>query len=135
LNAVDIVVGIIFKDNKFLVEKRKAREKIDPGIVCLPGGHIELNETKEKALKREMKEELNIDIKKLQFIKKDFWIANNGEKQNIFYYRILDYEGKPICKEAKEIIWIENIEELNIESDRTVIEEIRKEKLKNVKNN
>ena len=67
MKTVDVVVGIIFKGKKFLIEKRKLNEKRDPGIVCLPGGHVELNESRKHALKREMKEELGIKVKKLKF--------------------------------------------------------------------
>lgn len=121
METVDVVVGIILKNNKFLVEKRKFNEKIDPGIVCLPGGHVESNETKEEALKREMKEELNIDVKKLKFLKKDFWIASNGERQNTYYYLILNYEGELLCKTAREINWIEDVNKLDIRIDRDAI--------------
>ena len=59
MKTADIVIGLIFKDKKFLVEKRKSNEKIDPGLAVFPSGHVEVNETKEEALKIEMKEELN----------------------------------------------------------------------------
>jgi hypothetical protein len=44
LEAVGVVVGIVVKGNKFLVERRRLDETIDPGIVCLPAG--QLNPTK-----------------------------------------------------------------------------------------
>jgi mutator protein MutT len=126
LKAVDIVCGIIFKDDKFLIERRKKDEIIDPNLAVLPGGHVEENESKEQALKREMKEELDIKVKKSKFIKKDFWIASNGEKQNIYYYLILDYDGKPTCKAAEELVWIKNVKDLDTEVDRKVIEKLIK---------
>lgn len=129
MKIVDVVSGIFFKDGKFLIEKRKMNEKIDPGLACFPAGHIKSFENKEDALKREMKEELNIKIKKIKFIKRDFWIASNGENQNLYYYLILEYEGKPVCKTAKKLIWTENVEDLDTEVDRKVIEYIRNKKL------
>jgi len=126
LKAVDIICGIIFKDDKFLIERRKKDEIIDPNLVVLPGGHVEENENREHALKREMKEELDIEVKKLKFIKKDFWVASNGEKQNIYYYLILNYDGKPICKTAEELVWTKNVKDLDTEVDRKVIEKLIK---------
>ncbi len=126
MKSVDVVSGILFKDKKFLIEKRKFNEKLDPGITCLPGGHVEPFEDKEKALIREMKEELDIKVKKLKFIKKDSWIASNGENQNLYYYLILDYDGEPICKTAEELIWTENVKDLDTEVDRKVIEKMIK---------
>ncbi len=134
MKAVDVVVGVIFKDNKFLVERRRTDEKIDPGIICLPGGHVELNESKEDAFKREMREELNIEVKKSEFLKKDFWIASNGERQNVYYYLVTSYEGDPTSKTAKEIIWIENTDELDILDDRNAIEKVRMKRIKDIIN-
>jgi len=71
LEDVDVVVGIILNGKKFLVERRGLDEKIDPGIVCLPGGHVKINESKEEALKREMHEELGI---KLQIMKESRFV-------------------------------------------------------------
>ena len=134
MKTVDVVVGIIFKDNKFLVERRKTDEKIDPGIICLPGGHVELNENKEDALKREMREELNIEIKESEFLKKDLWIASNGERQNVYYYLVANYVGEPTSETAKEIIWVENTDELATLSDRNAMEKVRMKRIKDIVN-
>ena len=134
MKTVDVVVGIIFKDNKFLVERRKTDEKIDPGIICLPGGHVELNENKEDALKREMREELNIEIRESEFLKKDLWIASNGERQNVYYYLVTSYEGEPTSETAKEIIWVENTDELATLSDRNAMEKVRMKRIKDIIN-
>jgi len=94
LKEVDVVVGIILNGNKFLVERRRLDEKVDPGIVCLPGGHVKNCESKEEALKREMREELGIRVKGLKFICKNLYIADNTERQNAYCYLVTDYEGK-----------------------------------------
>ena len=125
MKNADIVIGIIFNGNKFLIEKRKQDEKLDPGLAMFPLGHVEKNETREEALKREMKEELNIKVKRMKFIKKDFWTASNGEKQNLYYYLISEYEGNPVCRAAKELIWTENVNELDTDVDRKVIEKLK----------
>jgi 8-oxo-dGTP diphosphatase len=121
LEDVDVVVGIILNGNKFLVERRSLDEKVDPGIVCLPGGHVKINESKEEALKRELREELDIEVKGTKFVCKNFYIASNGEKQNAYCFLVTDYEGKPVCKSAQEIFWEENIENLSLEVDRKTI--------------
>jgi len=60
LKNVDIVVGVVLNGDKFLVERRSLDEKLDPGVVCLPGGHVRIGESREEALKRELYEELGI---------------------------------------------------------------------------
>ena len=125
LENVDVVVGIILNGNKFLVERRRLDEKIDPGIVCLPGGHVKTNESKEEALKRELQEELGIEVKGLKFICKNFYIASNGERQNAYCFLVTGYEGKPVCKSAHEVFWEDNVENLSLEVDRKTITKLR----------
>jgi len=125
LEEVDVVVGIILSGNKFLVERRRLDEKVDPGIVCLPGGHVKINESKEEALERELREELGITVRKLKFLCKNFYIASNGERQNAYCFFVTDYEGKPVSKSAQEIFWEDNIENLSLEVDRKTIMKLR----------
>ena len=125
MKEVDVVIGIILKGNKFLVERRRLDEKVDPGIVCLPGGHVRKDESREEALKREMREELGIEVKGLSFVCKSFYIASNVERQNSYCYIVTDYEGEPLCKSAQEIFWEGNIENLNLEVDRKTIKKLR----------
>ena len=125
LEDVDVVVGIILNGNKFLVERRRLDEKVDPGIVCLPGGHVKINESKEEALKRELREELGIEVKGLKFVCKNFYVASNGERQNAHCFLVTDYKGNPVCKSAQEIFWEDNIENLSLEVDRKTIMKLR----------
>lgn len=120
-----VVVGIVTKGNKFLVERRRLDEKIDPGIVCLPAGHVDDGEGLEDALKREMMEELGITVKEIQFVCKNFYVASNGEKQHAYCYRIVDYEGEPTCKEAQEVFWEEDINKMSIDIDKKTLENMR----------
>ena len=45
--TVDVVVGILLKGDKFLVERRRLDEEIDPRVVCLPGGHVKIGESRD----------------------------------------------------------------------------------------
>lgn len=122
---VDVVVGIILKGDKFLVERRRLTEKVDPGIVCLPGGHVRAHESMEEALKREMREELGIEVKGFRFVCKNFYIASNGERQNAYCFLITDYEGEPVCRSAQEIFWEDDISSLSLEVDRKTIAKMK----------
>ena len=60
--TIYVVAAIIRnKDNKYLITQRLPDAKY-AGYWEFPGGTIEDGETPEKALVRELKEELNIDI-------------------------------------------------------------------------
>ena len=98
LETVNVVVGIVVKGNRFLVERRRMDKKVDPGIVCLPAGHVNPDENLEDALKREMFEELGIKVNEMRFVCRNYYVASNGERQHADCYRIVDFEGEPVCK-------------------------------------
>jgi len=56
-----VTAAILIKDNKILIAKRKINDKL-AGKWEFPGGTIEDGETPEECLKREMKEEFDIDV-------------------------------------------------------------------------
>jgi len=58
---IDVTCAIIVNDNKVLVAQRSEKMNL-PLKWEFPGGKIEQNETAENCLKREIKEELNIEI-------------------------------------------------------------------------
>ena len=126
MNEVDVVVGILLKGNKFLVEHRGPDEQVDPDIFCLPGGHVKQHESKEEALRREMREELGIEVEKVKFVCRNFYVASNGEKQNAYCYLITKYGGIPTSKSAERIFWEDNIENLSLEVDRRTIHKLGK---------
>jgi 8-oxo-dGTP diphosphatase len=125
LNEVKVVVGILLKGNKFLVEHRSPDEKVDPDIVCLPGCHVELKEGNEEALRREMREELGIEVEKVRFVCRNFYVASNGEKQNAYCYLITEYSGEPTSRSAKKVYWESDIGNLSLEVDRKTIRTLR----------
>jgi len=125
LTEVDVVIGIILKGSKFLVEHRSLDEEVDPDIVCLPGGHVKPNESKEQALKREMYEELGIEVEGLKLVCRSFYVASNGERQNAYCFLVTSYQGDPVSKSAEEIFWEDNIENLSLEVDREIILKLR----------
>jgi ADP-ribose pyrophosphatase len=59
---------IINDKNEVLLVKRSNASKTEPGMWSRPGGTVEFGETVEEALKREIKEELDIEIEVLSFL-------------------------------------------------------------------
>jgi mutator protein MutT len=66
LNAAAATVAIIRNEKEELLFVRR---KFDPakGLLDLPGGFVDLGETAEHAIKREVKEELNLEVTSLSF--------------------------------------------------------------------
>ncbi|NSW92570.1 MAG: NUDIX domain-containing protein [Firmicutes bacterium] len=57
---VKVTAALIVKDNQILIAKRKSNAKL-ANKWEFPGGKIEAGETPEECLRRELKEELNIN--------------------------------------------------------------------------
>lgn len=66
MKTIKVVAAIIKKGSEVLITKRNYGEFKD--MWEFPGGKIEQGETKEEALHREIKEELEIEIDNLSFL-------------------------------------------------------------------
>ena len=65
---IDVVAAVIQnEEGKILIAQRNLK-KSQGGLWEFPGGKIEPNETKEEAIIREIKEEMDIDIEAKKFI-------------------------------------------------------------------
>lgn len=71
--------------------------------MCLPRGHVRRHENLTDAVKREMSEELGIEVKEFRFVCKNRYVASNGEKQNTYCYLIENYSGELVWKSTQEI--------------------------------
>lgn len=102
---------IIINKEKILLIKRAENEDSHKGKWSIPGGGIEFNETKEEALRREIKEELNCDIKWFKpFSEFEYKMPKILVKATYFYGEI---KGKiKLSKEHSEYNWFTK-EEIN----------------------
>lgn len=98
--------GAIVRDNKILLVKHGALKKWQ-----IPGGLMELNESIETTIKREIKEELNIDIevdKLISVQSSPEWVGEfpNGDRiQPLTFFFLLkgDFEENNIKLQEEEI--------------------------------
>jgi len=119
--AAECVSGVLISDGAVLVEKRRADDDADPGLVLLPGGHVEPGESLNRALKREMLEELGIRVEKITPIRVRYYTASNGERQRIRYFRINDWKGKIRSNEAESVYWESDIRHLSDTIERKIV--------------
>ncbi len=122
---VEVVIGILLQEQKFLVERRRLDEPLDPGIICLPGGHVRRGERRGDALKREMREELGITVTAWTFLCKNVHVASNGEHQHAYCYLITAYDGTPVSNAADEVLWVDDLKALSLEVDRSTIHRVK----------
>lgn len=121
----------IIKNGKILLQKR-----VDNGKWATHGGSLELGETFLDAVKREIKEELNIEIINPELVniysgdKMHFVYPNNDEVFIIAaIYLVKEYEGelKPDYEEVSEVKWFDidnlpdNLHQPDIQAIRDII--------------
>lgn len=117
-----VITGIIVKDGKYLITRRSLNKKRFPGKWTVPGGKLEISDYKdlpketehywynvlEKVLKREVKEEVGIEIKNIEYITSLATIHADGSPSLVISC-IAEYESGEIQlqeDEADKHAWV-----------------------------
>ncbi|MFI3283920.1 MAG: (deoxy)nucleoside triphosphate pyrophosphohydrolase [Erysipelotrichaceae bacterium] len=112
MKQIEVVAAIIKSDNRYLVAQRGYGEF--KGYFEFPGGKIELGETREEALIREIKEELNVVISVENFLcTVEYEYPSFHLIMHCYYSHIIDGEIE-IC-EHQSIMWVEKEKLINID--------------------
>jgi len=99
--------AIILKDGKILLGKRLKKDSFY-GLWCTFGGSIETGETPTQALKRELKEELGIDILEPEFLATTETTIRDEPQEvlQLHFFLVKEWKGKIINGgEHSEIKW------------------------------
>lgn len=135
-----VITAIIKKDGKYLITRRSQNKKRFPGKWTVPGGRLETNDylelkkdTKfywynvlERTLKREVKEEVGIDITNIEYITSLATVHEDGSP-SIVISCIADYiSGKIVLQEdeSDNFAWINSEESKNYEMLDGIYEEL-----------
>jgi 8-oxo-dGTP diphosphatase len=100
-----VVAGIIWQEGRYL-----AVERPDHGPWAgwweFPGGKIEPGETREAALVRELREELNITA-----VRFEFWREKRHSYRrmdvNLYFYHVFEYQGLLVPQEGQVMTWLD----------------------------
>jgi 8-oxo-dGTP diphosphatase len=85
LKTIKVTAGVIIDEDKVLITRRAPKENFAGGWE-FPGGKIEINETPQECLVRELKEELNIIVTVDKFCTEVAYDYGNMNINLIAYY-------------------------------------------------
>ncbi len=108
---IEVVAGIIYKDNKFLIAQRNFK-KSQGGLWEFPGGKVEKNETYEVSLIREIKEEFDAEIQVTEYVGENIHHYPDKDIKLIFYKAKLLSEDIKLL-EHENYKWITKDESTN----------------------
>jgi len=104
VDIVKVTAAILAKDNKIIIAKR------GPGDALankweFPGGKVEINETPEQCLKREMKEEFDIEVSVGEYLGSNIYYYSHISIE-LMAYRTYWENGEIDLKDHDEFKWI-----------------------------
>ena len=111
---IDHIAALIFdSENNLLVLRKKTPDNRKECI--LPGGKREGNETDEQTLKRELREELSVEVEEMKFYKiyYDKAVFEQEDFKQTTYITKLKDKDILIKNEIKEALWINTEYERN----------------------
>jgi 8-oxo-dGTP diphosphatase len=102
--AVDVAVGVLIgPDEAFLLSTRPVG-KVYEGHWEFPGGKLELGESVEAALKRELREELGIDIAQCERWRVEL-MSYPHAKVRLNFCKVRAWHGTPCAQEGQQLSW------------------------------
>lgn len=109
---INVVAAVIMDDNNRILITQRNLKKSQGGLWEFPGGKIENGETKEQAIVREIKEELDVNIRADQYI--DEKVFNYPEKDiNLIAIKCSILDGNIVLKEHEDAKWVTSDELVN----------------------
>lgn len=108
---IRVSVGVLIQEACVLVARRHFHQH-QGNLWEFPGGKIEIGESPESALKRELKEEINIEVSEAELL---FSIEHDYETQSVelIVFQVIAYQGDVFACEGQPLQWLP-INELDV---------------------
>ena len=124
--AISVIAGLIFRNQRVLICQRRH----DAAFALkweFPGGKIEDRESEADALRRELKEELAIDVRESDFVSGYSYSYEDGPTVFLRFHWVKSFQGEPQNLVFEQISWVTLGDLVNldfIEGDRRLIMQI-----------
>lgn len=104
-DIVHVAVAVIANDDGDICISLRHKDSHQGGLWEFPGGKIEQHETVEQTLVREIREELNIDIKESRPL---ITIPHNYQDKSVclHVHKVLSYRGQASGAEGQQVEWV-----------------------------
>jgi len=130
------VTGLVEKNGKFLIIKRREDEIAYPGMWTVPGGKVEVPDSCYETLKREIKEETGVEIQdEIKFVREYGFTRPDGYHVIGLTFACRWKSGKiKLSKDFTDFAWVTAKEAENYELIPGILQEIQIFCSKNFKN-
>ena len=124
--VVQVAAGLILREGRYLIARRKADTHLG-GLWEFPGGKRERGESLEACLRRELQEELGIDVT----APVHFRVIRHGYQEKtveLHFFRCTISRGEAVALDCEEVRWVTPDELPNYEfppADRPLLETLR----------
>jgi 8-oxo-dGTP diphosphatase len=103
--VVDVIVGIVLNSAGEILVGRRSDGTHMAGFWEFPGGKLEPDETPLAGLKRELAEELGIEVETAEsFTEHSFAYPDRHVRLNVWW--VLEYAGIPVSREGQALQWV-----------------------------
>ena len=121
---MEVVAALIYRDGRLLVCQRREKASF-PLKWEFPGGKVEKGEGPLGALRRELREELDIEVHSAREVFHHGYAYSNGTEVDLTFFRIEQYSGVVMNLVFQELLWVDKgeIQKLDfLEGDQPLIE-------------
>ena len=103
--VIDVAAGVIWSEGRFLAVRRPPGTSM-AGYWEFPGGKVEPGENAERALVRELQEELGVTPRAI-----DFWRAMRHDYPHVsvrlHFFHVRAVQGVPHPRAGQELAWVD----------------------------
>lgn len=120
---LECVAFMAVRGGSVLVERRSRAKRLLPGVVAIPGGHMEGHETAEAAVRREFREELGAEPLAVAYV---CTLLHRAEEfRKLHYFVVTRWAGEFSPREADAVGWVglDDAAAFDLDVDRVAVAE------------
>jgi 8-oxo-dGTP diphosphatase len=124
--SIEVVAGLIIRAGRVLICQRSATAKF-PLKWEFPGGKVESGEAPSEALRRELREELAIDVEESKELSRHVHHYDDMPPVDLRFFQVTRYRGEVKNMIFRQIVWaqVRNLEEFDfLEGDLPLIKRL-----------